>query len=145
VKPPWAVALAGVVAAALLVGVGRWEGSRHADVENDGIARVAAAIGPLDSPSLVGFRFLSRFQCLVYRRGANRFALEFCVDRRGRVVEAIDRRSGETKWWSLREDFGAARVRVDRNEVERLIVRMCEGCAAIFERAKTGAPGPPSG
>jgi hypothetical protein len=134
-----------VVAAVLLVGIGRWEGSRHADAENSGIERVAQAVGPLDSPSLHGFRMLSRFQCLVYRRGANRYALELCVDREGRVVEAIDRRSGETKWWSLREDFAAADVRVDRAEVERLIIRMCEGCAAIFERAKTNAPGPPSG
>jgi hypothetical protein len=134
-----------VAAVLLLVGIGRWEGSRHANAENKGIERVVQAVGALDSPSLEGFRMLARFQCLVYRRGANRFALELCVDRKGRVVEAIDRRSGETKWWSLREDFDAADVRVDRAEVERLIIRMCEGCAAIFERAKTNAPGPPSG
>jgi hypothetical protein len=139
------IAAAALVVAVALVLVGRLEASRHADRQNEGIAKVNQAVGPLDSPSLEGFRFLARFQCLVYRRGANEFALELCVDPEGRVVEAIDRRSGKTRWWSLREDPGAATVRVDRAEVERLIVRMCPRCEDIFERAKTGAPGPPSG
>lgn len=129
-----AVLVAGVaLLALLLVGVGRWERSRHADEQNAGIARVRAAVGPLDS-SLSGFRFLARFQCLVYSRGRNRFALELCVDRSGRVVEAIDRRSGETKYWSLREEPELADVHLDRAEVEREIVRMCPVCKGIFER-----------
>lgn len=131
----WTIGLAaGLVVAVALVGVGRLERSHHADRQNDGIARVRAAVGPLDSPSLSGFRFLARFQCLVYRRGQNQFALELCVDRHGRVIEAIDRRTGTTKWWSLREDPELADVRVDRAEVERQIVRMCPVCKGIFER-----------
>jgi hypothetical protein len=129
-----AIVLAGaLVVAALLVGLGRLERSRHADEQNDGIARVRETVGPLGS-SLSGFRFLARFQCLVYARGQNRFALELCVDRSGRIVEAIDRRSGETKYWSLREDPELADVRVDRAEVERHIVRMCPVCQDIFDR-----------
>lgn len=127
------VLAAALVVAALLVGLGRLERSRHAEKQNDGIARVRATVGPLGS-SLSGFRFLARFQCLVYSRGENRFALEVCVDRSGRIVEAIDRRSGDTEYWSLREDPELADVRVDRAEVERHIVRMCPVCEGIFER-----------
>ena len=138
----WTIGLAaGLVVALALVGVGRLERSRHADKQNDGIARVRAAVGPLDSPSLSGFRFLARFQCLVYSRGKNQFALELCVDRQGRVIEAIDRRTGKTTWWSLREDPELASVRVDRAEVERLIVRMCPVCKGIFERDTERADG----
>jgi len=36
-------------------------------------------------------------------------------------VEAIDRRSGTPRIASLREDPGAATVRVDRGEVDRLL------------------------
>lgn len=127
------VLAAALVVAALLVGLGRLERSRHAEEQNDGIARVRATVGPLGS-SLSGFRFLARFQCLVYSRGENRFALELCIDRSGRIVEAIDRRSGDTEYWSLREDPELADVRVDRAEVERHIVRMCPVCEGIFER-----------
>jgi hypothetical protein len=133
--------VAATLAALMLVGIGRWERTRHADEENDGIARVRAAVGELDSNTLAGFRFLARFQCLVYSRERNEFALELCVDREGRVVEAIDRRSGETEYWSLREDIELADVRVDRGEVERLIVRMCPDCAGIFERDEDRADG----
>ena len=128
------VAVAVLVAAALLIAIGRWERGRHADRQNHGIERVREAVGPLDSPTLKGFRFLAGFQCLVYSRGANELALELCVDRSGRVVEAIDRRSGEPDFWSLREDPTEASVRVDRGEVERLIVRMCANCEGVFER-----------
>jgi hypothetical protein len=61
-------------------------------------------IGPLDSSSLSGFRVFPSFDCLTYKRGANVFALELCVDHAGRVVEAIDRRSFDRRIWSLRFD-----------------------------------------
>jgi hypothetical protein len=124
----------GLVLLLALIPVGRWERARHADRQNDGIERVRETVGPLDSPTLKGFRFLAKFQCLVYKRDANDFALELCVDRKGRVIEAIDRRSGKTKWWSLREDPTHADVRVNRLVVERLIVKMCPVCKGIFAR-----------
>ena len=133
--------LVATLAVLVLVGIGRWERSRHADEQNEGIARVRAEVGELDSDTLAGFRFLVRFQCLVYSEGRNEFALELCVDREGRVVEAIDRRTGETEYWSLREDMELADVRVDRGEVERLIIRMCPDCAGIFERDEDRADG----
>jgi hypothetical protein len=122
--------VAGFVAALLvllaLVPVGRWERSERADEQVHGMARVLAAVGPLDSPSLKAFRYLSEFQCLVYRRGANDFALELCVDKRGRLVEAIDRRSGdsEPEIWSLRDDPTRSTIYLDRREVDTLLHRM---------------------
>lgn len=110
----------GVVA---LIPVGRWEAARHAEEENRAIARVLAAIGALDNgPS--GYRRLSIFDCLTYRRGANDYALEVCVDADGRVVEAFDRRRGEPRISSLREDPGRATNRVQRALVDRLLRQM---------------------
>jgi hypothetical protein len=117
-------ALAALVAAALLVAVGRWERDRRADEQVEGMRRVLAAVGPLDSPSLSAFRYLTSFQCLLYRRGANRVALELCFDVDGRLIEAIDRRSGDPEIWSLRDDRERSTVRVDRGEVDRLLIRM---------------------
>jgi hypothetical protein len=107
-----------------LVAIGRWERDARADDESRGMRQVVAAIGPLDQPSLTAFRYFSAFQCLVYRRGSVRLALELCVDWEGHVIEAIDRRSGSPKIWSLRDDPTRASVRVDRCLTDRLLMRM---------------------
>jgi hypothetical protein len=119
-------ALAGVVivAAVVLVAVGRWEGRHEAHREVRGFEIVQRLIGPLDSPSLSGFRVLPGFDCLTYRRGTNVFALELCVDGSGRVVEAIDRRTYGRRIWSLQFDPSASTDRVDRTEVDRLLRKM---------------------
>jgi hypothetical protein len=104
--------------------VGRWERGWHADEETRGMKDVLAAVGPLDGPTLSAFRYLPDFQCLAYRRERNPVALELCVDAEGRVVEAIDRRTSERRIWSLREDPTRSNLRVDRREVDRLLVRM---------------------
>jgi hypothetical protein len=119
-----AIVLAAGVVLALLVGVGRFERGHRADEENRGMRTVLAAVGPLDSPSLAAFRYLQNFQCVLYRRGGNPFALELCVDAQGRLVEAIDRRSGDPEIWSLRDDPSRASTRLDRAEVDRLLNRM---------------------
>jgi hypothetical protein len=122
--------VAGIVAVAVLVALiplGRWEGGRHADSELRGMRRVQAAIGPLDQPSLDAYRVDvgTGFDCLLYKRGPNRFALELCVDKQGRLIEAIDRRAGgDPKIWSLREAPGDATIRVDRALVDRLLKRL---------------------
>jgi hypothetical protein len=81
-------------------------------------------VGPLDNQSLTAFRYFNTFQCLVYRRAGRRLALELCVDGDGRVIEAIDRRSGESRIWSLRDDPTRSTIHVDRVEVDRLLERM---------------------
>ncbi len=117
-------ALALLAALVVLVALGRWERERRADEEAEGMRRVVLAVGPLDSPDLAGFRYFRHFQCLAYRRPGHPLALELCVDPAGRVVEAIDRRGGELAIWSLRDDPTASNVRVDRSEVDRLLLRM---------------------
>lgn len=125
-----------LLVAVALVAVARWERTRHADRENTGIDRVRDAVGELNGPTLEGFRFLEEFQCLIYGRDGRTFALELCVDWDGRVVEGIDRRGDEVEIWSLREDPGRARVRVNRREFERVVSTMCVDCEAIFERSR---------
>jgi hypothetical protein len=119
-----AVAIALAVTAVVLVLVGRWERDRRADTQVRGMERVLATVGPLDSGSLEAYRYLANFHCLVYQRGANPFALELCVDDSGRLVEAIDRRSGEPTIWSLRDDPTRSTIRLGRAEVDRLLHRM---------------------
>jgi hypothetical protein len=113
-----------IVVAVALVAVGRFERSHQVRREVNGFRVVQRLIGPLDSPSLSGFRVLPSVDCLTYRRGANVFALELCVDKAGRVVEAIDRRSFDRRIWSLKFDPSSSAVRVDRAEVDRLLRRM---------------------
>jgi hypothetical protein len=118
-------ALAVVLGLLLLIPVGRWERGRRADEEMRGMRTVIAAVGDLDSPTLRGFRVLASFDCLIYERLRNDFALELCVDDSGRVVEAIDRRGdGDPRIWSLRDDPKSSELRLDRVVVNRLLLRM---------------------
>jgi hypothetical protein len=121
------VAMAAVALAAVLVVVGRWEGRHHARQEMRGMRKVLAAIGQLDNQTLsmyrvnVGFGF----DCLLYKRGTNRFALEVCFDKPGRVIETLDRRgSGDPKISSVREDPGSSKLHVDRALADRLLRRL---------------------
>jgi hypothetical protein len=118
------IVLVGAVVLAALVAVGAWEREGRADRESAGMRSVLDEVGPLDSPDLRGFRIFVNFECLVYKRGRNDFALELCVDDQGRIVEAIDRRDGTAEVWSLRDDRSRSEVVVDRGEVNRLLRRM---------------------
>jgi hypothetical protein len=119
-----AFALAALAVLAVLVLVGGWERDRRAAEQARGMRSVVEEIGPLDQPRLEAFRYFQNFQCLAYRRDSHPLALELCVDEDGRVIEAIDRRSGKPRIWSLRDDRGRSTVRVDRAEVDRLLLRM---------------------
>ena len=115
---------AGAVVAVGLVVVGRLERSSQAHREVNGFHIVQRLIGPLDSRTLSGYRVMTGFDCLTYRRGKNPFALELCVDHAGRVVEAIDRRHYVRRIWSLRFDPSASTDHVDQAEVDRLLHTM---------------------
>jgi hypothetical protein len=117
------VAGTGVVALGLLIPLGRWERDRWVHGQVRGMERTRAAIGPLDSPSLIGYRVLPGFDCLVYRRGQDPYALELCADAAGRVVQTIDRRHGRT-YYTLQAEPTASTFRVDRAEVDRLLRKM---------------------
>jgi DNA-binding GntR family transcriptional regulator len=116
------VAAAAILAA--LVPLGRWERARRADEQNRGMLMVRAAVGQLDAPSLSAFRHNQTFDCLLYKRNGNPFALELCVDHHSRLIEAIDRRDDGPRIWSLRDDPARSTIRVDHGEVERLLDRM---------------------
>jgi len=120
------LALAAVAGLVVLAFVGRWEGRRHAHSELAGMRKTLAAVGPLDNRTLSAYRIDidSRFDCLIYKRGTNRLALELCFDRTGRLVETIDRRSGAPKISTLREDPGASTIHFDWAEVVRLLKRL---------------------
>ena len=107
-----------------LIPVGRWERARAAREEMAGMRHTLALVGPLDSPSLSGYRVLPGFDCLTYRRGRNPFALELCVDAAGRLVETVDRRTPTRRIASLREDPTRSTIHVDRTEVDRLLRKM---------------------
>jgi hypothetical protein len=129
-----AAVLGAVVLLAVLVLAGRWEGSRHERAEIAAMRRTFQRVGPLDNPSLEAYRIDVDFEfdCLLYRRGSNPYALELCFDRSGRLAEAIDRRSGKARIASLREHPQASTIRVKRAQVVRLLKRL-------------GAPRPRSG
>lgn len=118
----WAVAA--VAVAGVLVLIGRLEREHHADIQNARIAKVVAAVGALSSPTLDAYRMRNDFDCLIYKRGTNPYALEVCVDSRGRVLEAIDRRHGEPWIGSVREERSLATNHLSRAEVERLLKKM---------------------
>ncbi len=115
---------AAIVVLAALVAVGRWERQRQIHSQVRGMASVEALVGRLDNRSLSGFRVLPAFDCLVYRRGTNPFALEVCFDRAGRLFEAIDRRQVKRRIYSLRFEPTASTIRADRAEVDRLLRKM---------------------
>jgi hypothetical protein len=121
----WAAAALAVVLVALIP-LGRWEARRHARAELKGIRSVLTAIGPFDQPSLDAYRkdVGPNLDCLLYRRAANPYALEFCFDAEGRVIEGYDRRGTGPKIWSLREDPSASTIHVDRAPLEALIARL---------------------
>jgi hypothetical protein len=116
--------VAALVCAVLLVAGGRLEAHHQAEVQERGMRSVEALVGPLDAASLSGYRRLAGFDCLTYRRGRNPFALELCMDGKGRVVEAIDRRTSARHIWSLRFAPRASDVLVDEAQVQRLLRKM---------------------
>lgn len=149
-----AVVAVAVVGAVIAVLVGRWERDRHVRAENAGIARVLGLVGNLDSPGLSAYRLscatrpssifcpATNLDCLIYRREANPVALELCVDRIGRVVEAYDRRRAEPRIYTLIEEPRWAAHFVDRKEVDRLLVKM-GGFAPLIDGVSpaSGRPG----
>jgi hypothetical protein len=110
------LARGGAIVVALLVVVpaaGRLQADRATDAQADGIERVLRAVGPGWAASVSAYRLLPYFDCLLYQRGGNPYALELCFDWDGRVIEAIDRRGRSPKFWSLRYEPKASKTRVD--------------------------------
>ncbi len=113
---------------AALIPLGRWEGRRAIEREQRGMAKVRAAIGPsLDAPTLSDWydEPSGAFSCLRYWVGTDPYALEVCFDRKGRLIEATDERSGLPRIWSLRYRPKAAKIRIEPSlykELKRKLV-----------------------
>lgn len=122
----WSAAAVAAAVLLALIPVGRWEAHRHARHEMAGFRRVLAAIGPLDQSSLDAYRIGigPGLDCLLYKRGANPYALEVCFQASGRVVETYDRRGSSPKIWSLREDPSSSSVFVDGRRAIALVQRL---------------------
>jgi hypothetical protein len=118
------IAASAVIVLVALTVVGRWERSRQIHDQAAGMLKILRLIGPLDNPTLAGFRVLPPFDCLTYRRSGNGLALEVCVDAAGRVVQAIDRRTIHRHFWTLQFEPSASPVRVSWPEVQRLVRKM---------------------
>jgi hypothetical protein len=146
------VVIAGLLVGAALVPIGTRERTHDVASQVRGIRHVKAAVGRLDNPSFDAYRSSCltapssdcpnlTFDCLVYGRGSNPTALELCVDPEGRIVEAMDRRFGKDRIWSVRYNYGLSPVRVDRAEVDALLRR-----AGAYEPSVSSASatrGPP--
>jgi len=115
------VALAGVAVLALLVAVGRWEQRRAARKELAGMQTVLAAIGGnLVSPRLAGYRY-GPPDCLAYRAGNMLLALQLCFDPDGRLVQAVDRRPAQPRYYSLEYKPSLSTIRFRRTIINTLL------------------------
>ena len=82
---------------------------------------LVAVVGDVERSAPTSFRPEPNLDCLLYRVGANPFAIQLCFDARGYLVEAVDRRSAPARYWSVVTPPGEARTRVDRKAIDRLI------------------------
>ena len=116
-RGPAAAGLLAVVALAVLVGVGRWERSHNATIQNAGMRATyeLATSNGLFSPRLYLYRLDQHFDCLDYGPPGHPeefAAYELCFDPSGRLTETIDRASGVARIHTLRSQPSLATLRV---------------------------------
>jgi len=123
-RRPLALVLAVVVAAAIVVGVGRWQARRDTVSEQRGIERIWAVVSK--HPALDGWRITSTlgFRCLSYRQGAYPFAYELCFDSAGRLVEALDRTGPSLAVSTVRSQPQDATIRVSSPAIDTVLRQM---------------------
>jgi hypothetical protein len=102
IRPFRAVVLAAAAIVALIA-LGRWEQRRQVHDQIAGMRAVIAAIGPLDQVGATGYRF-GPPDCLAYPIATNILGLQICFDRKGHVVETVDRRGSQPVYASLAYD-----------------------------------------
>jgi hypothetical protein len=118
-----AVTCAALIAAGGLVAVGRWEERRAARKELAGMQTVLAQVGNrIDSPQLSGFRYGSP-DCLAYHGADMLLEYQLCFDPQGRLVEAVDRRPLQPKYYSLEYKPALSTIRFPRTQVDSLLRR----------------------
>ena len=114
------LAAAAVVVAAL-VAIGRWEERRAAHEEVAGMRTVVDAIGGnVAAPTLSGYRY-GPPDCLAYFQGKMLLALQLCFDSQGRLVEAVDRRPDQPRYYSVTYKPSLSPIRFPRSEIAQLL------------------------
>jgi hypothetical protein len=103
------VLVALVLLAGALVAIGRFERRHSTATALDGIDRMRALV---DTSRPDAYRLTPTLACLLYGSNGHLFALELCYDLNGGLVEAIDRRGREPKFWDVTYEPDAARSRV---------------------------------
>ena len=120
----WALAgVVVVVAALVVVAIGRHERASERSYSLQGIANVRVLIGnrigePYD------YRVGSGLSCLIYPDHGRFFALELCIDAQGRVVEAVDRRGSVSRFYTVVDEPGVADQRLDPAFVVKRILAL---------------------
>jgi hypothetical protein len=111
----------GVIAAACLVAVGRWE-THH--FEHSETRRIEALWQAQEGRRPTSYRLAAPIDCLGYPHGRDPFAVELCFDAMGRLVEAVDRSGQSSKLWSVTFVPSAAPVTVPPSRLLQLFHRM---------------------
>jgi O-antigen ligase len=115
-------AVAALALALVAIPVGRAQAQHHLDEQQAGMRAVYAATGRrLVSPRLTTWRLMYLFDCFGYRSEGNPYALETCWDSQGRLVEAVDRRGREPRFFTVRYEPDEAPVRIDPRRVRRAL------------------------
>jgi hypothetical protein len=116
-----------LIAAVVLLVVGRWEQRRAARKELAGMQMVLAAIGNrIDSPTLSGYR-VGPPDCLAYHGADLLLEYQLCFDAQGRLIEAVDRRPLEPNYFSLEYKPALSTIRFPRTQIDNLLRRASRG------------------
>jgi hypothetical protein len=121
------LALTVIVTSLVAVGLttlGNVERDHAADRQIRGLAAVRREVDSAPvAPS--AFRLTPTLYCLLYRRGANPFALELCYDRSGRLEQAIDRRNFVSPtFWDMEYDPARAPREISPRKLSNELRRM---------------------
>lgn len=121
---------------------GRWEAQRSLDAERRGILGVRNLVGEeLLAPSVSDYYGDGVYVCLRYWAGGDPFALSLCYDGKGRLVEAVDERSGTPKFYSLRYRPAAAPVTVSTDAIREAVQAIAREQERVENERKAAAGG----
>jgi hypothetical protein len=96
-------------------------GNVAADKERAGMETVLAAIGGnVVSPSLSGYRY-GPPDCLAYHDRVMLLALQLCFDSQGRLIQAVDRRPDQPRYYSLEYKPSLSTIRFPRKTIDGLL------------------------
>lgn len=117
------VATACVLAAAVVVLVGRSQRGTERRKNLDGIAFLRSFVGS-NLGKADDYRVAPGLYCLLYKANGRIFGVELCADRYGRLVEAVDRRGTLPVFYTVTPEPSVARQTLDLRVVARTIKKI---------------------